>query len=240
MKKKIMYILYVLLFLNIVFAVKQDVFILKLKYDKGEISNQLLTVTEGVFFEEKNQPNDAYRLEIISFDDSILFTQGFDFELEILSEALPEWFDEAGNQIYIPTEEESGRIILDETSKEFILPYFEDAKEINIYDKDNNLKLSIDVSNFAKLSGTVVSEKGVPIDFGFSKKGVIYILITFSSMLIILGVLFYFHRKNDKKGKIKRIKLYISKTKKRGYTKGQIKKELIKDGYTEEYFKDLL
>ena len=132
--------------LGITFAIQQDVFILNLKYNKGEISTDFLTVAKGYFHESVNQPDNAYRLELISFDDKILYTQKFDFQLEVFLAPFPEWFDEKGNQIYIPNENET-RIIRDTADIELLFPYFDNAKRIDIYDNKNQLKLSIDVND---------------------------------------------------------------------------------------------
>ena len=227
------------LFVINVFANNGEILLLQLKYDNGEIKLQYITKVDGIFNEEKNQPENAYRLEIISFNEKILYSQKFNIDLVETYVADPSWFDEKGNQIYFPQRNETS-LTVTETTVDFVLPYFENAKEINIYDKDNKLKLSIDVSHFATITGDGVSELEVDKDFEISKKGILYIIITFSSFLVVLGVLIFIHNKRDRKEKVERIKLYISKTKKRGYTNKQIRNELIKEGYTEDYFKNLL
>ncbi len=123
-------------------AAQQDVYILILQYNKGEISPVFMNKAKGYFHEQVSQPENAYHLEVISLDGKILYTQKFDFQLEVIFSPLPEWFDEKGNQIYIPNESET-RAITDKAAVEFILPYFDDAQRIDVYDKNDELKLSI-------------------------------------------------------------------------------------------------
>ena len=181
MKKTILMIMIVIL-ASFAYAEQQDVFQLKLEYNKGEISKSSLLVTRGYFSNPIQMPDDDYTLKIISFDNRVLYQQRFKFPLEVFGAPLPEWFDEKGRQIYIPTAEEAGHIILDKASVELIFPYFDDAKTINIYDKDNNLKLSIDVSPFTK-----------PNIKKISIKGILYVSIG----IIILIILFWLYKRKQ-------------------------------------------
>jgi hypothetical protein len=126
-------------------AAQQDVFVLNLKYDKGAISSEQLLVIKGFFNKPVNQPQDGYKLKIFSLDDEILHSQQFNFPLETFYGTRPEWFDQEGNQIYLPTEKETF-VIKDEANIELLTPYFEQAKSINIYDNNNNLALEIIVN----------------------------------------------------------------------------------------------
>lgn len=149
MKKIIIIVTLLILAISVVSAAEQLVFVLTLDYDNGVITQEKLFVTKGVFFETP-QKNGIYKLEIVSFDDQILYTEHFDFPLEIFFAPLPEWFDEFGNQIYFPNET---RKILETATKELILPYFENAKQIVIYGSDDTKFLEIDVAVFAKTCG---------------------------------------------------------------------------------------
>jgi len=144
MKRILMFGFVLILFLTLVNAVEQNVFVLTLKYDKGNISNEGLILTKGFFNEPINQPEEGYTLEVISVDDKILYSQKFEFPLEIPFAPLPEWFDEEGNQIYFPTQEES-RILLDTVTVELIFPYFDNIQRIDIKDSSDVLVLSIGI-----------------------------------------------------------------------------------------------
>ncbi|MEK6860660.1 MAG: hypothetical protein AABY07_01695 [Nanoarchaeota archaeon] len=180
--KKIILLLMIVLLSSFAYAEQQDIFQLKLEYNKGEITKNSLLTTKGYFSNPVQTPDDDYTLKIISFNNKILYEQRFKFPLEIFGAPPKEWFDEKGNQIYIPTAEESGYKILDKASVELIIPYFDNAKLINIYDKENNLKLSIDVSYF-----TQPNIKKTPI------KGILYI----SAGIIILIILFWLYKRKQ-------------------------------------------
>ena len=135
-----------ILSLSLVSALKQDVFILNLEYNQGNISVTRLINTEGFFNDPINQPTEGYKLEVVLNNNNIAYSQMFDFGLEFYGEALREWFDDEGNQIYIPTEEETG-FSLDKSEVELIFPYFENTKSINIYDSQENLQLEINVDS---------------------------------------------------------------------------------------------
>ncbi len=181
--KKILLIVVILLFIPIVYSESQKVFQLMLEYNKGEITKESLFVKKG-YFTPLDEPGD-YRVDIVSFENDVLYSQKFDFSLEVFGAPPREWFDEYGNQIYIPNETESGYRKLDETLKELVIPYFDDAKLINIY-KDDNLKLSIDVTHFTR-----PKEK---------KRNILFYII----LIVLLIIIFIFYDKYKLKKKKKR------------------------------------
>lgn len=153
--KLIIAILIVFLFVPSVFAIEQRVYDLTLKYNKGVIVKQSLIVTIGAFNEVKDQPDDGYRLELKSFDDKILYSQKFGFDLSVaFSPSPPGTFDEEGRQISIPKE---NTIVFDESEKELIFPFFPNGKQIDIYDSKNIKVLTIPVMQFAEVSPTPIS-----------------------------------------------------------------------------------
>ena len=178
--KNLIIIVVSLLLVQLVYGENQRVFQLTLNYNKEEITKESLFVKDG-YFTPLTEEGD-YRLDVISFDNQTLYSQKFDFPLEVFGEPRKEWFDEYGNQIYIPTAEESGHQLLDQGIAELIFPYFDDAKLINIYDKDSNLKLSIDVSHFTRPN----IYKKTP------NKGILYIII---GIAIISVTLFFVCKK---------------------------------------------
>ena len=137
-------------------AVEQQVFVLTLNYDNGVVSLDGIFVTQG-FFNERTSSEGAYKLEVISFDGGVLYSERFNFNLNLFSSPLPEWFDESGEQIYIPSAEESF-IVLTETTKELVIPYFPNAKQINVYDEIDKKLLEIPVLQFADTCGNAICE----------------------------------------------------------------------------------
>lgn len=113
---------------------------LNLVYDKGNISYEYVSVKileEGMVI--NNLPG-KYTAELVSFDGNILNTTKFRIPLTILYDN----FDENG------TIAEGGERTLDKTTQIVVLPYFDNTKEINIYDNNMIKKLTIDVSYYAK------------------------------------------------------------------------------------------
>ena len=141
--------LFLLAFLGAASAAAQQVFVLHVNDDKGTLSNAGLELTEGYFYPPTGQPAAGYRLDMVSFDNSVLYSEHFSFDLTVKSEPLPEWFDANGNQIYYPTQAEN-TTTLESTTKEFILPYSQNAKAIHFFDANNTLQLSIDTTRYAK------------------------------------------------------------------------------------------
>ncbi len=202
-KRIILILLLVFLFTNIVYALERErVYQITLKYDKGTITKENLIVTMGFPEHRKIHLEDDYRLEAISFDNKILYTTYFNFPLEIFAEPLAEWFDEEGNQIYFPTEEESGHIILDEATQLLVIPYFKDGKQINIYDKDDSLVLEIDISYLAERNVEVpkIDHKAEVSKDDQNLLG-ITIAITILLIIIIFSYLEYRRFKYQKKSK---------------------------------------
>jgi len=138
------------------YAAEQKTYVLTLNYDDGVVTLESLILTRGIV----NEPlasDEGYRLELVSFDGTVLDSRRFDFNLEITGSALPEWFDETGEQIYIPGEE-GVETTLTETTEEIITPYFSNAKQINIYNPDNGKILEVSVAHFADLCGDNVCQ----------------------------------------------------------------------------------
>lgn len=153
--KILILIIVFVLFVSSVFAKEQRIYDLILKYDKGAVTKQSLIVTIGIFNEVKDQPENGYRLELKSFDNKILYSQKFNFDLTNAFSPPPKGtFDDEGRQISIP---EQKIIILDEAEIELIFPFSPDGKQIDIYDSSNKKILTISVAHFAEVSATPIS-----------------------------------------------------------------------------------
>lgn len=156
--KMITFVLTLLLVLPFVAAQMEKVYVIDLTYDKGEVTLRNILVTQA-FYQQAPEPEDGYLLELVSFNNEVLYRQRFVFPLEIAAGPRPEWFDEKGNQIYFPTEEESGHLVLEKAEVQLIIPYFSGGKTIRIFDPADAKILDIDVGFFAQLCGDGVCQE---------------------------------------------------------------------------------
>lgn len=148
MKNKIYLTLLSILFLLTFVSAQTDNIImsLKLKYDKGDITLQEMRLIEGNSPDRLNQPGKGYTAKVFSFGKKELYSFKFSIELQPLNSLDPSWFDDQGNQIIFPKDE-----IKPLTELEFVLnlPYYNNAEKVEIFDMDENLILTIDVSKYA-------------------------------------------------------------------------------------------
>lgn len=114
---------------------------IQLKYSYGDISHDPIKVKPLTAETKLENLPGGYVAEIVSFDDEVLNLTFFDFPLEILYDNFDE---ETGYAV------SGGLIELNETDITLKLPYYEDAKDIIIYDEEIEEKLTIDVSPYAK------------------------------------------------------------------------------------------
>lgn len=137
MRKEILFasaLIFLFGILYFVSAAPQNVFMIRLAYENGSVNLDNILVTEGYYNTPKDNSGE-YEIKGVSCNGTILFSQKFDFDLEIHLAPLPEWFDEEGNQIYFPSSNESV-IVLNSSSKEFIFPYYHDTREIVVTKND--------------------------------------------------------------------------------------------------------
>jgi len=127
---------------------KQLFFSMTLGYDSGDISRQQVKLIESIGEVNKKSTEGDYSLKLYSFNDQLLYETRFDFNLEIFSIPPKEWFDDEGNQIYIPNETETGVVSIEKTSTVVFAPYFRNANTVRVF-KNNELKLDFDVAEYA-------------------------------------------------------------------------------------------
>lgn len=152
MKRKIYPILFVflLIFITDVFAENNLVYSLTLrKWSDGTLNQEGIRLIEGSAPNRIGQ-NDipkSYTLKVISNDNEVLYSFKFEIDLTRFYAPPKEWFDETGNQIYFPKEQ----TLTTEEDQVFVLtaPYFRNAKNIEIYDYNNQLVLTVDVSEYS-------------------------------------------------------------------------------------------
>lgn len=113
-------------------------------YQQGNLSYKGVSVEPS---EEKlKTPEGDYIAEVVSFDNKILNLTYFDVSTKVFIDSVN---PETGEIDY-------GAIIeLNESEVTLYVPYYENAKEINIYDWDLNKKLSIEVGSYAKETAIV-------------------------------------------------------------------------------------
>jgi len=146
MNKIFVFFAFIIMMFVLVSAVQsQDVYVLKLKYDKGEVSALNLLKTDAYFHESVDIPENGYLLEVISLDDKVIYSQKFDFDFEIHVAPDRDWFDENGTQIYFPNVSETTQI-LDSSEIELMFPYYEEAREIRVSDSQGNKLISLNVN----------------------------------------------------------------------------------------------
>ncbi|MEK6969753.1 MAG: hypothetical protein AABW48_04970 [Nanoarchaeota archaeon] len=110
-----------------------------LKYNNGVLSYNKISVE--VSSTKLQMPEGMYVAEVVSFNNEILNLTFFAFPLTIFYDAV----DLETGEI-----NDGGMIELNETEVTLYVPYYINAKEINIYDQNLIKKLFIDISPFAK------------------------------------------------------------------------------------------
>lgn len=110
-----------------------------LKYNNGVLSYNKISVE--VLSTKLQIPEGMYVAEVVSFDNEILNLTFFDVPLTVFYDTV----DPNTGMI-----NGGGMIELNETEITLYIPYYANAKEINLYDQNLIKKLVIDTSNFAK------------------------------------------------------------------------------------------
>ena len=139
----------IMLSVNVLAAELTDIYVLTLNYNLGKITEEQVFVTKG-YIDTGYKESGIYKLRVVSFEGTVLHEQEFNFPLKpIGAEPKDEWFDEKGNQIYFPTAEESSFPVVNQATVVLFIPYFKNAKTIDVYDSDDNPVLSVDVGYYA-------------------------------------------------------------------------------------------
>lgn len=132
--------------MGIVESQTNKIYVIDLNYEKGNINLINVSVKTGYAPDRRVQPESGHKLEVISFRNEVL--QSFKFEVP--------------NTIYPPPplegEEPTGPVYLERVNFTLIVLFFGNGKEIHIYDSNNTLKLSIDISEFAECNLNKVCE----------------------------------------------------------------------------------
>jgi len=175
MKKILLWLVMLVLLATTVSAV-DHYYNITLNYNKGVISYSAITVSPA---QENLEPSPGlYIAEVISVEDEILNLTFFDFPLEMIVDYL-----DGGGEL----------IILDEATINLYVPYYEDAKAINIYDEELNKKLTLDVSMYSKIISTsptpIVTEQTVQQRLAEENKKTLIINIVLSAAIVAIVII---------------------------------------------------
>lgn len=107
--------------MEVTFSQTDKVLILNFHYKNGVLGIKNKLIKYGFYPDRKIQPKEGYKLEIWSSENKILYTFKFQLPTKI-------YVDHSKNDTL-----EGGIIVLNETDFALILPYFDNAKVIKIY-----------------------------------------------------------------------------------------------------------
>jgi len=113
------------------------IYLMELGFKGENLTLHRVYVSEGYAPDRKIQPEDGYRCDVVSFSGQVLYSFRFEFGGFIMPPPP------------LPGEEPGAPIAVEEGNTTLIMPYFSDAKWINIYDKSGKQILSVDVSGFS-------------------------------------------------------------------------------------------
>ena len=147
MKKIIIFIIGLVMLASAVHAASNLYFSITLDYVSGQLTKQYVKLIQSKEALDLSKKTGDYKLVLNSFSDDNLYQTYFDVTTQIVPSGLKQWFDEKGNQIVVS--EKPVDLELKKTSVVVFAPYFRNVKSIKISDKNNELKLTIDVSDFA-------------------------------------------------------------------------------------------
>ena len=179
------YMLFLLLIILLNFETAMDIteaqeqiYILKLNYNNGSLSLIDLDIGYG-YVPDSNpitQPETGYRCEVISLTDDVLYS--FRFVIPNTVSSPPP----------LPDQEPTGEISLDNVNFTLLIPYYSDGKLINIYDPEDILLFSIDISKFADQE-LVVTEPGYQNYLSY-----------FIIVILVVLIIFVIYKKLKKSG----------------------------------------
>lgn len=166
MKRLILFIFTVVLLLgtSLTSAEQQNlVYTLTVDYQDGKISISDIKLFQSDGPLDMQSDKGSYILKLFSFSEELLYQTNFGFQLELFGAPLPEWFDDQGNQIYIPDATETGVMALEESSLVLVVPYYSNAKKVGIFLDDERLA-ERDISEFSTCNENEVCDESETIE----------------------------------------------------------------------------
>ncbi len=187
--KVLLLIMYVILLSSFVSAL-EHYYEIELDYDQGKITNNRIQIKPVDNMVPRNVPG-GYIAEVMSNNDKLLNLTFFSIPLTIMYDNVDK---ETGEIV------SGGMLELDQVTHAIYIPYFENAKQLNIYDKDVEIVLTIDLQQYSKISITEQEpEKQQTTDTIIdstqtqSRSEIWYLVIIFS--VLIIAILFYIKTK---------------------------------------------
>jgi len=158
MRKVILCLAIVLIFVSLAMAAEEgELYGITLIFGEDKMSISSVDIVEG--FVPETVDEGQYTLRVVGFSDELLFETRFDFNPGVSFSAPPTWFDEEGNQIYIP--DTSPPVI--NVSKILFVPYFVNGAEVEILEFDVIIT-SFDISEFAVCNQNGECESGETLE----------------------------------------------------------------------------
>ena len=150
---------------QIAFENQSYAYLISINNSNGSLSLDSLGLIKTNGFPDDIPGSDKdYTAKIISFGRDVLYKINFSIASSdnfLYSSSDPSWFDEQGNQIYIPTVNESDEMSVLILPTILTIPYFPNAEKIEIYSPEEELILTIDVSRYA----TCKTDEGCKVDY---------------------------------------------------------------------------
>ena len=150
MNRTIVSLLFVLILSSITFAKIEHWFEIQLRYDNGNLSYNSIQVIPVIAENKIENIPGGYIAEVVSTKDEILNLTFFDIPLIVVYDDV----DAKSEEII-----GGGLINLNKSEVTIKVPYYENAKEINIYDKNITKRLTIEVADFSKITTLEKKEK---------------------------------------------------------------------------------
>ena len=160
-----------LILISIAAAQTGKVLILNLDYDDGKITFKDKIIKIGYSPDMKIQPEEGYRLDVVSREDTLLYSFKFEVPLDVYVDAA----SADGKEM------SGGLIRLDKADFALAIPYFEDAKEIKIYDERDTQQLGINVEEKAQ------------------KRSKLWIIMPIAAFILLLIALFLHKKRSYRK-----------------------------------------
>lgn len=159
---------------NLIYAAKIKNYDLTLHYDDGKVTSKGIYVKESFSSKLLEENKKGYGIKIISLDGEELYSKKFKFAL-ILSEG----------------------IILNKTDRHMAIPYYDYAKEIQVFDQRNLKILTIPVTAFT--DDEILRNYGIEYVSKPKQNKIVFIIIGIVVLLSIIVALTYKSRWEKKK-----------------------------------------
>ena len=164
-------------------AMAAEYYEVKLLYDKGNITLDSINIKE--FNKTRNLPG-GYVAEIVDSKNNVLNVTFFDIPLKILYDTIDNKTGKLSG---------GGEITLDKQEVALLLPYFEDANALNIYDKTISKILSVDLQKYSKTDEETAAEKEQAADTTEEVNYILFAGFVFGIVLMIIVVIYYLKRR---------------------------------------------